>query len=153
MPTGADVAGTYSILSLILTLSVTPSLYTLVYVSFSLSFFCALTKWRDASLQTSLTQDHNAASHVIQSATSSLFYFLSMSMSNHQHPYSLFPSVLFPQTKADKGLSFLPSRLALCVFVLYQTRLPLLLYSFLLFAKKVSRGPWLSLVREGLCGE
>lgn len=38
MPTGADVTGTYSILSLILTLSVTPSFYTLVYVSLYLCF-------------------------------------------------------------------------------------------------------------------
>lgn len=58
---------------------------------------------------------------------------------------------LFPLTKLDKGLSFLPSLLAICVFVLYQTRLPFSLYSLLLFAKKVSGGPRAPGLRQGAC--
>lgn len=147
-----SLALTQYILSFSLSLSL--SLSSLLYMFHSLSPVFALAKWRDASLQTSLTQDHNTQSHVIQSAICFLYFifYLCLCLTISTHIPS-FPSVLFPQTKADKGLSFLPSRLALCAFVLYQTRLPLLLYSFLLFAEKVSRGPWLSLVREGLCGE
>lgn len=158
MPTGADVAGTYSILSLSLSLCllhrcVAPSLplYLLVCVSLGLFFVVALTRWTEASLQTFLAQGHNAPSHVIQPAISSLSISFSLSLSIHKRPRSLFPSVLSPLTKADKGLSFLPSFLALCVFVLYQTRLPHSLYSLLLFAKKVSRGPGAPALRQGAC--
>lgn len=59
---------------------------------------------------------------------------LSLSLSIQRHPCSLIPSAPPPSTKADKGLSFLPGLPALCVFVLYQTGLPLSLYSFLLSA-------------------
>lgn len=40
----------------------------LLYMFHSLSTVFALAKWRDASLQTSHTQDQNTPRHVIQSA-------------------------------------------------------------------------------------
>lgn len=81
MPTGADVAGTYSILSLSLfaaSLCCSLSLSASLSAFLSLSPFFASTRWRDAPLQTFLTQDHNAPSHVIQPAISSLSIPLSL---------------------------------------------------------------------------
>ena len=125
VPTGADVAGTYSILSLILS----PFASTLsLPLSLSLSrclFFCrplpffAWTRWRDAPLQTFLAPDHNASSHVIQPAISSLSMSLSLCLCLSISARS--PSVLFPLTKADKGLSFLLA--CLCSVCLYCTKL------------------------------
>lgn len=156
MPTGADVAGTYSILSLILSLfapslccSLSPSPCLFFYLS--LPFF-ASTRWRDAPLQTFLTQDHNALSHVIQPAISflslSVSLCLSVSISAHSLSLSQCP---FPPDKGRQRPFISPSLLVLCVFVLYQTRLPLSLYSLLLFAKKVSRGPGAPALRQGAC--
>ena len=128
VPTGADVAGTYSILSLILSpfapllcssLSLSLSLYFDVCFSIGLSLFFALTRWRDAPLQTFLAQDHNASSHVIQPAISSLSMSLSLCLRLSISARS--PSVLFPLTKADKGLSFLLA--CLCSVCLYCTKL------------------------------
>lgn len=63
------------------------------------------------------------------------------SLSIHKQPALPLSQCPPPPTKADKGLSFLPGLPALCVFVLYQTGLPLSLYSFLFLQKKVSRAP------------
>lgn len=134
-------------LSLAASLSLFLSLSPFFFLFF---FFFASTRWRDAPLQTFLAQDHNVPSHVIQPAISSLsipLFLVRLSISAR----TLFPSVLSPLTKADKGLSFLPGQLAFCVFVLYETRLFLSLYSFLLFAKKVSRGPRAPALRQGAC--
>lgn len=133
MPTGADVAGTYSILSLILSLCLLPrcvgpapslflSLSHCLFLYLSLPFFLLSTRWRDAPLQTFLTQDHNApescdlAFHRLPLDVS-----FSLSLSIHKRSLSLFPSVLFPLTKADKGLSFLLA--CLCSVCLYCTKL------------------------------
>lgn len=108
------------------------SLYLSLRLFLGPSFFLASTRWRDAPFQTPFAR--RSQSHVIQPGISRL----SPSISS---PRSLFLSVLPPPTKADKGLSFLPGLPALCVFVLYQTGVPLSLYSFLFLQKKVSRAP------------
>lgn len=83
------------------------SLHLGVCFSIRLPFF-AWTRWRDALLQTFLTQDHNALSHVIRSAISCLSLSLSLSLSIHKRSFfSFFLSILSPLTKPDKGLSFL----------------------------------------------
>lgn len=52
MPTGADVAGTYSILSLILSLCLLSlSRFPVFFLSFSPFFFFFYTRWIDALLQ------------------------------------------------------------------------------------------------------
>lgn len=81
----------------------------------SFFFLSAPTRWRDAPLQTSLAQVHNAPSHVIWPAISSLsISFLFVSVFPEVFPLSQCPFP--PLTKADKGLSFLPSfACALCV--------------------------------------
>lgn len=136
VPTGADVAGTYSILSLILSVFA-PSLCCSLSLSLSISVSVFLSVspffWPDGEMlcsKTFLTQDHNAPSHVIQPAISSLSLSLSLCLFPSISARSPSFSVSFsPPTKADKGLSFLLACLCLCVFVLYQTRLPLSLYS------------------------
>lgn len=87
VPTGTDVAGTSSILSLIL--SPSPQL-------FRPSFFLASTRWRDAPFQTFLvlrSESCDPACYLI------LLCSLSLSLSTQRHPCSLVPSVLPP----DKG--------------------------------------------------
>lgn len=79
----------------------------------------------------------------------SLFLF-SLSLSIQK--CSLFPSVLSPPwQRQTKAFHFSLALLALSVFVLYQTRLPLALCSLLLFPKKVSRGPRAPALRQGAC--
>lgn len=51
----------------------------------------------------------------------SLYVSFPLSLSIHKRSLSLFPSVLFPLTKADKGLSFLLA--SLCSVCLYCTKL------------------------------
>lgn len=75
----------------------------------------------------------------------------SLSLSIHKRSLSLFLSVLFPSDKGRQRPFISPRLLVLCVFVLYQTRLPLSLYSLLLFAKKVSRGHGAPALRRGAC--
>lgn len=158
VPTGADVTGTNSILSLILSLfalmlrcSLSPSPSVSECVFLSISLFFAWTRWRDALLQTFLTQDHNALSHVIQPAISclSLCLFLFLSMSARSSPFFL--TILSPLTKADKGLSFLQA--CLSSVCLYCTKLASLTRcsppSF--FGRKVSRGCGAPALRQGAC--
>ena len=156
MPTGADVSGTYSILSLILSLfapslcrSLSPSPCLFFYRSLPFFAFDQMERCSSPNLSRSGSQCSESCDQACYLLP--LYVSFSLSLSIHKRPLSLFPSVLFPLTKADKGLSFLLALLVLRVFVLYHTRLPLSLYSLLLFPKKVSRGPGAPALRQGAC--
>lgn len=128
MPTGADVAGTYSILSLILSLfapslrcslSFSPSPWLFFHPS--LPFFCL-----DQMERCSAPNLSHSGSQCSESCDPAcyllpLYVSFSLSLSVHKRSLSFFPSVPFPLTKADKGLSFLLA--CLCSVCLYCTKL------------------------------
>lgn len=113
----------FSLCLLPLSLSLSPCLFSYP----SLTLFFIFDQMERCSAPKPLTQDHNAASHVIQPAISSLSLSPSLcpSLSISARSPS-FPVSLSPPTKPDKGLSFSPSLpvLHVCVCVcLYCTKL------------------------------
>lgn len=142
VPTGTDVAGTSSILSLVHSSS--PPLF--LCPSFSL----ALTRWRDAPFQTFFAHRSSLLSHPP-------LFLLFPSLSIQKHPRSLVPSFLSPPTKADKGLSFLPWPACTLSVCTVPNRAPSLIVFLPSFSKRRCPGapgpPRLRLAREGLSAE
>jgi len=113
VPTGADVTGTYSILSLILSVCSLAVSFP-ISPSLGLFFFIRPSRWRDAPLQTFFSQDHNALSHVIQAAISCF----SLSLSVRKLPFYLFLCP-FPPDEGRQRPFISPRLLVFSVFVLY----------------------------------
>lgn len=163
MPTGADVAGTYSRLPLILSLSlslcslprcVVPSLppSTFFFSPVSLLFLslCLDQMERCSSPNLSRSGSQHSKSCDLACHLLPLYFFslcLCLSRSVPSFPVSFPP----PRQRQTKAFHFSLALLVLSVFVLYQTRLPLSLCSLLLFPKKVSRGPRAPALRQGAC--
>lgn len=127
VPTGTDVAGTSSILSLVHSSS--PPLF--LCPSFSL----ALTRWRDAPFQTFFAHRSSLLSHPP-------LFLLFPSLSIQKHPRSLVPSFLSPPDKGRQRPFFSPLAClhSLCLYCTKQGSLSHCIPSFFL-QKKVSRGP------------
>lgn len=152
MPTGADVAGTYSILSLILSLfapSLPPSLSLFFCLSPFFFLFDQMERCSAPNLSHSGSQCSVSCDPVCYLLPLCLSFSLSLSI--HKRLLSLFLSVLFPLTKTDKGLSFLLA--CLCSVCLYCTKLGSLSHCIPSFSlqKKVSRGPGAPVLRQGAC--
>lgn len=161
VPTGADVAGAYSRLSLILSLSLflfaaslRRSLSTSFYVFFSPVSLLFLSLWLDQMERCSspnLSRSGSQRSKSCDLACHLLpLYFFSLCLCLSRSVPS-FPVSFPPRQRQTKAFHFSLALLALSVFVLYQTRLPLSLCSLLLFPKKVSRGPRAPALRQGAC--
>lgn len=105
-----------------LAVSLSFPLYLLDWFSQSFNLFYASTKWRDAPLQTSLTQDHNAPSHVMYPANFSLSISLSLchclSISTRTPSFS----VSFPPWQRQTKAFHFPLACLLSVY-LYCTKL------------------------------
>lgn len=114
---------THSISLFVASLCCSLSLSTSLSDSFRLSIlFYASTKWRDAPLQTSLTQDHNAPSHVMYPANFSLSISLSLCHCRSRSARTPSFSVSFPPWQRQTKAFHFPLACLLSVY-LYCTKL------------------------------